>query len=364
MRLPRRFYSNMRSHSRGEQPRATVARVSGASRRIARLWIAIAVSSLAGCRVGPPGEAQAFARVMIPAGASFAGAADSLHSAGLVRWPSLFRGYASLSGRDRSIKAGTYVLHRRSSWDALLNALTRGEGLERAVTIPEGFEVDDISTLLTATLGLSPESLAVAVRDTSLRRRLDVPTLTVEGYLFPDTYRFPYGTSARAAVAEMVRRFEEVWDPAWNARLRELAMSRHDVVTLASIVEKEARLDEERAVIAAVYHNRLRAQMPLQADPTVQYALGEHRSRVLYRDLALDSPYNTYRYAGLPPGPIASPGRASLVAALYPASVPYKFFVAHPDGHHEFRETFREHRIAVREMQRARRDAERRSGGR
>jgi UPF0755 protein len=129
-------------------------------------------------------------------------------------------------------------------------------------------------------------------------------------------------------------------------------MSRHDIMTLASIVEKEARLAEERPVISAVYHNRLRIGMALQADPTVQYALGRHVDRVLYKDLEVDSRYNTYKHVGLPPGPIASPGAASIEAALYPAKVPYLFFVAHPDGHHEFRQTFSEHTEARAQIRR------------
>ena len=132
-------------------------------------------------------------------------------------------------------------------------------------------------------------------------------------------------------------------------------MSRNDIVALASIIEKEARLPEERSVISAVYHNRLKRRMPLQADPTVQYALGRHVGRVLYRDLEVDSPYNTYRRPGLPPGPIASPGLPSVEAALFPANVPYLFFVATPDGHHEFRTTFSEHREAIGEIRKARR---------
>ena len=125
-------------------------------------------------------------------------------------------------------------------------------------------------------------------------------------------------------------------------------MNRHDIVTLASIVEKEVRRGEERPVVAAVYLNRLRARVPLQADPTVQYALGKKPGRVYFRDLRVNSPYNTYKVAGLPPGPIASPGAASLQAALYPAKVPYRYFVAHPDGHHEFRRTYAEHLLAIK----------------
>jgi UPF0755 protein len=139
-----------------------------------------------------------------------------------------------------------------------------------------------------------------------------------------------------------------VWKPEWDARLAEIRMSRHEIVTLASIVEKEVRKREESPVVSAVYHNRLRIRMPLQADPTVQFALKRRPGRVLYRDLRVDSPYNTYRRVGLPPGPIAAPGATSLEASLYPANVPYRYFVAHPNGHHEFRRTYQEHLEAIR----------------
>ena len=291
-------------------------------------------------------------RVTIPQGSTFAAAADSLESAGVLGSPRLFRLYASITGRDRDIKAGTYLLEPGLSWNELIQALSDGRGIEQSITVPEGLPLREILPLLARSIGAPVESLWAAARDTATRRRLGVPTPDLEGYLFPDTYRFMYGTSAREAVGDMVRRFEDIWEPAWDSRVAEMGMSRHAVITLASIVEKEARLAEERPVIAAVYHNRLRQGMPLQADPTVQYALGEHRTRVLYRDLKIDSPYNTYRNRGLPPGPIASPGRASIEAALFPANVPYRYFVAHPDGHHEFRVTFEEHTAARRLVQR------------
>jgi UPF0755 protein len=148
----------------------------------------------------------------------------------------------------------------------------------------------------------------------------------------------------------MVYAFERKWKPDWNASLEELKINRNDLVTMASIVEKEARVPEERPVIAAVYYNRLRKGMLLQADPTVQYALGRHVGRVFYKDLAIKSPYNTYMNKGLPPGPIASPGVASLAAAAHPASVPYLYFVASRDGHHEFRMTLDEHVNAIRQV--------------
>jgi len=328
----------------------------GARRR--RRWgslvlpLLAAVSLACGERYGAP------VRVVVPAGSTFRATTDSLQRVGLVRSPGLFRLYAKLGGRDRDVKAGTYMLQRGASWGALLDALTKGRGIVNTVTIPEGFALSSIVPLLAKTLEVPVESVQAAARDSALRRRLDVPTPTLEGYLFPDTYSFAAGTTAREAVEEMVRGFERRWKPEWDSRLQELAMSRNDVVALASIVEKEARLAEERPVIAAVYHNRLKARMPLQADPTVQYALGRHVDRVLYKDLEVDSPYNTYRRAGLPPGPIASPGLASIVAALFPANVPYLFFVATPDGHHEFRTTFSEHREAISDIRKTRRSAD------
>lgn len=293
-------------------------------------------------------------RVVIPPGSTFRVAADSLERAGVIRSKGLFRLYASFGGHDRRIRAGTYLMSRGMSWGAVVRALTEGTGLLHTVTIPEGFAIADIAPLVARSLGVQVESVQVAVRDSALRRRLDVPTATLEGYLFPDTYSFPDGTTGRAAVETMVKRFEQVWQPEWADRLQSLAMSRHDVLTLASIVEKEARLAPERPVIAAVYLNRLRVGMRLQADPTVQYALGTHVARLLYKDLDVESPYNTYKYKGLPPGPIASPGRASIVAALNPAAVPYRFFVAHPDGHHEFHVDYASHERAVAAVRRER----------
>jgi UPF0755 protein len=301
---------------------------------------------------GSPGTGTV--RVTIPPGSNFGAAVDSLARAHVVSSPRLFRFYASSRGRDRDLKAGTYVFQRGASWNEVLDALTRGKGLVHTVTVPEGFALSSIAPLLSRALSVPVESVMVAASDTSLLHRLDVPTPTLEGYLFPDTYTFAEGTTPEEAVHMMVAEFEKVWKPEWNARLQELAMSRHDIVTLASIIEKEARLAQERPVISAVYHNRLKRGMLLQADPTVQYALGRHVDRVLYKDLEVDSRYNTYKHPGLPPGPIASPGAASIEAALYPANVPYLYFVAHPDGHHEFRETYAEHTEARAQIRRER----------
>ena len=307
--------------------------------------------------VGCGGETTgAPTRVVVPSGSSFRAAADSLERAGIIGSSRMFRLYAKVRGRDRALQPGTYELPAGAGWDATLDALTEGRTLSATVAIPEGLDVRAIVPLVSERLGVPADSVRAAVRDSAHRARLGITAETLEGYLFPATYTFPLGTSARDVVSEMVRQFEARWRPEWTARLDSVGLTRHEVVTLASIVEKEARVADERAVIAAVYCNRLRIGMPLQADPTVQYILPSHVDRVLYSHLEIASPYNTYRNPGLPPGPIASPGTASIEAALHPAQVPYLYFVARPDGRHEFRTTFAEH---TRAREQVRRDAAR-----
>lgn len=306
--------------------------------------LAVVVTACASTPQGAP------IRVIIPRGASFAVATDSLKHAGLISSPLFFRLYARLKKQDRNIKPGTYLLKQETPWSSIVNALNGGHGLVNTITIPEGFALSQIVPLLAETLNVPADSVNAAVRDTVLLHRVGATAGTLEGFVFPDTYAFPLGTTARAAVLETVKRFEREWKPEWNRNLVTLGLNRNKAVTLASIVEKEARRPEERPVIAAVYLNRLNAGMLLQADPTVQYALGRHTPRVFFKDLEVDSPYNTYKYPGLPPGPIASPGGASLAAALNPANVDYLYFVAAADGHHEFRKTLSEHEAAKKEV--------------
>ncbi|MEO5588100.1 MAG: endolytic transglycosylase MltG [Gemmatimonadaceae bacterium] len=313
-----------------------------------RVLLVLSLATLA-CQPTPHGTPI---RVIVPKGAAFRTAADSLHRAGLVGSTLLFKVYARVKRTDRNIKPGTYLIKRGTPWPEIVAALHGGHGLVNTITIPEGFSLSQIEPLLARTLSVPTDSVAAAFGDPALLHRLDIPTPTIEGYVFPDTYAFPDGTIARTAVLEMVKRFEREWQPEWTERLASTSRTRHQVVTLASIVEREAKVGSERPVIAGVYTNRLRLNMLLQADPTVQYARGAHTTRVLFKDLEIDSPYNTYRYVGLPPGPIASPGGPSLVAALDPADVPFLYFVAAPDGHHEFRKTLAEHEAAIRAIRR------------
>jgi len=330
-------------------------------RRVALLIAGIVVVHSCRDLTGHPDASAPPARVVIPRGASMRAAADSLAAHDVIGSTRLFRWYTALRGHERTIKPGTYQLPEHAGYATVLDALVTGRGLMRTVVIPEGFDLRDITPLLAKTLDVPEDSVRVAVTDSAWRHRLDIPAGSLEGYLFPATYAFADGTSARDAVAAMIERFESVWRPAWDARLQAMAISRHDAMTMASIVEKEARKPEERPLIAAVYWNRVKKGMRLQADPTVQYALPRHVGRVLYKDLEIASAYNTYRNAGLPPGPIASPGEAAIEAALTPAPVPYLFFVARPDGGHEFRTTFDEHTQAIATIKAAARRAARRA---
>jgi len=300
-------------------------------------------------------------RVFIRKGAPFREAAESLAAHGVVGAPRLFAAYARARGVDRNLRWGTYVMRDALAWEQILETFRLARGVVHTVTIPEGWTVAEIAPVVGDALDLPVDSVLAAVRDTALLHRLRVPTPTLEGYLFPDTYTFPDRASARDAVRTMTHRFEEAWKPEWDSILPRLKLSRHDVITLASIVEREVVRGEERPIVAAVYLNRLRAGMALQADPTINYALGRRPGRVLLKDLRVRSPYNTYLRPGLPPGPIGSPGIASIEAVLHPAKVPYRFFVAAADGHHEFRRTYAEHLEAIRMVrQEAARDTSRR----
>lgn len=321
-----------------------------------RLAIAAAVVALAAVGaatfwvIGTPANYSrgSEVRVFIRKGAPFREVADSLAAHGVVRAPRVFAAYARVRGMDRSVRWGTYVMRDALAWEQVLETFRLARGVVHTVTIPEGWTVAEIAPVVGEALDVPAESVLVAARDTALLHKLRVPTPTLEGYLFPDTYTFPDRATAREAVRTMTARFEEQWKPEWDSILPRLKLTRHGVVTLASIVEREVVRGEERPIVAAVYLNRLRAGMALQADPTINYALGRRPGRVLLKDLRVNSPYNTYLHAGLPPGPIGSPGLASIEAALHPANVPYRFFVAAADGHHEFRRTYAEHLAAIR----------------
>lgn len=295
------------------------------------------------------------ARVTIPAGSSVATVADSLASARVVMLPAVTRIVTALTGRgDLAIPPGRYLVKRGASVWAIYDQLAAGRGRFHRLTIPEGWGIQQIVKLAHDSLGIDTDSLLAATRDSSRRARMATPAADLEGYLFPATYDFTEDATAADVVDSMLVAFDKRWKKDWDAEIARQGRTRHAVVTLASIVEKEAIHADERGRIAAVYLNRLKAGMRLQADPTVLYAMGLVSKRVLFADLRVESPYNTYRNAGLPPGPIASPGAASLAAAVHPDSSDAMFFVAFPDGHSRFTRTFDEHTVAVKAARAAR----------
>jgi UPF0755 protein len=278
-----------------------------------------------------------------------------LSEAGIVRHPLALRLYMTVTGRTSRLRAGDYKFSSPISPLQAIDKIRRGDIYYQKVTVPEGFNTFEIADLLASKTGKATrdEFLALMV-DAAPIQDIDPSATSLEGYLFPDTYNYITRTTAEELVKMMVRRFEEVFTQAWVERAAQLNKSVHQVVTLASIVEKEAKAADDRPLIASALSNRLRVGMPLAADPTFIYAAElahdydgnpnqpRHRRR--------NSPYNTYLYAGLPPGPIASPGRASLEAALYPAKTDYLYYVlATADGHHKFSRTAAEHQAAVDE---------------
>ncbi len=296
-------------------------------------------------------------RFVIPPGATVGAIAETLAVNGILRRPRLFSLYVRLKGADDDIKAGTYELAQGSGWSESLETLVAGRVVTIAVTVPEGWTLRQIAKRMAPIAGIPVDSAARRLLNPELSNSLAAPGPTLEGYLFPETYRFAPGVRLESIAGILFERYKTAWTAARRAALDSLGMSERELITLASIVQAEARWEEEMPLISAVYHNRLRRRMRLQADPTVQYALGSRRSRLLFADIesVADNPYNTYTHSGLPPGPIGAPGLAAIDAALHPASVRYLYFVARPDGKHEFSRSLVEHNRKIQEIRRARR---------
>ena len=294
--------------------------------------------------------------IRVEPGASLNDIAALLKSHGCLRSAAAFKLHATVTGQASELKSGTYEVSPAMSAPQLIRMVAQGQQATVTVTIPEGFTLAQIAQRL-AEAGLAGEqqfqaaATAQAVED-MLQVKLPEEVHSAEGYLFPETYSFTLGTTPERTVARMIGEFEkrfitQLWEPLpseqrWG--------SLHEIVTLASLVEEEAQIESERALIAGVLKNRLERGMRLECDATVQYALGKHRTRLTYSDLQIDSPYNTYRYAGLPPGPISSPGLDCLRAALKPAQTQYLFYVARGDGSHIFSRTYQEHLAAIRQV--------------
>lgn len=305
-----------------------------------RAWVLLPL--LAACA-----PSSAVERVAIPPGSTIRTVADSLSAHHVIRSTAWFRLRARFSSGNRTIKAGIYRFERSTGIGTLLSRLRAGDAERLRVTLPVGGTLFDLARSAASTLAISEASLFAAARDTAALHRLGITGVTAEGWLLPESFDFGGFDAARDVIARFATARQQSWDSTWDRRAASQQLDRASLLALASIVEAEAKDPAERPLIAAVYRNRLTAGMPLQADPTIQYGYllrdGERKPRLYNKDYLFDSPWNTYRHAGLPPGPIGNPSREAIEAVLTPAAVAYRYFVAGADGKSLFAATLAEH---------------------
>ena len=300
----------------------------------------------------PWGAGKRNAFILVEKGDNLHKISQKMQSSGLGVNPPLLFLSCKLLGIDRRIIPGRYDFKRGITFSDLLKKLSKNEVSSIEVTIPEGYNLYQIASLLKKDIAMDSSLFVKSISDTSLIHRVGLDTKNLEGYLFPDTYRLFWKMAPEKIIELMVDEFKKIIDISFSLQLRNFNFSLSQLVTLASLVESEAGMDKDRPLISAVYHNRLKIGMPLQCDPTVIYALGGLSRPLNHKDLEVDSPYNTYKHPGLPPGPINNPGRASILAALFPADVNYLYFVAKGDGSHIFSVDLEEHNRAIAKIKR------------
>lgn len=291
----------------------------------------------------------------IKPGESAAKVAQNLKRENLISRIQPFLTAYKLFYTQHSLKAGEYIISLPASPKDILHTFIRGKTILYAVTVPEGLTRLEIAEHLNREYATSYEAYLAATASPAPVAAWDTEAQDLEGYLFPETYHFPRNTTAAQIAAAMIEQFHKKITPEWQDRAAELGMSIREIIILASLIEKETSRPEEREMVSAVFHNRMRIGMKLDCDPTIVYVLkleGKFKDRLRSKDLKLDSPYNTYLYRGLPPGPIANPGLAAIEAALYPATNDYLYFVSKNNGSHYFSRTYREHVNAVNKYQR------------
>jgi UPF0755 protein len=294
--------------------------------------------------------------IVIPEHSSCVEIGERLYKSGLIRTPNVFSAYARLKGLDQKLKPGPYQLNTGQSLPEIAGVLLEGPPNVIIFTMPEGYSLAQLTDLLAKRGLIDGERFKDCLAKPELYKNPFLkkipPASGLEGYLFPDTYHIGSRTGEEQIIGMMLDRFEsEMIKLDYERKAGRKGLSLHQAVTIASMVEGEAAVDEERPLIAGVIFNRLRLGMPLQIDATVEYALGGQRTKIYYKDLEVDSPYNTYRITGLPPGPINSPGRASLLAVIEPARTDYLYYVAKPDGSHAFSSSLSEHNNNKRKYQ-------------
>lgn len=290
-----------------------------------------------------------FSIVEIPKNSTFDKATEILNSNGLLRNRLLFFYAGKFLGLDKKVKAGRYVLVDNLPMAIVMNEIVNPKYILTAtVTIPEGLTARRIAGILKEKVGIDSTKFMQLVNNPEFARGLGIDADGLEGYLMPDTYVFIWGDDEESVIRKMVGEFKKFYSDTLKEREKIVGLNTHQVVTLASIVEGEAKFDDEKPRIAGVYFNRLKLKMPLEADPTIQYIIPDGPRRLFYQDLKIQSPYNTYLNRGLPPGPVNNPGRSSILAVLYPEKHKFLYFVSDGAGRHIFSKTYDEHLKAVR----------------
>lgn len=288
--------------------------------------------------------------IYIPKGSSFSSIASTFKEKGIIRNELLFKVTGRILGIEKKARAGYYLITKDMTLIDILRKLLEGKIIEYTLTIVEGDSLYEIAEKLSKINPDFETQLFDISSDKNFLKSLNIQGPSLEGYLFPATYSIPKGMELREIINMMVKKFWSVYDENLLERTKKIGWTVNEVVTLASIIEKEAKLEEEKPIISAVYHNRLKLGMPLQADPTAIYGIKRFKDGVKKKDLLNRTPYNTYLIKGLPPGPIACPGLNSIKAALNPAKVSYLYFVARGDGSHEFSSTYVKHITAINEI--------------
>ena len=304
----------------------------------------------------PQNDINTKIKINIPKGSTLAQITDLLAEKNIVTNKNMFITAASLMGYGNKIPAGIFAFKNANSNYRIVKQLVHGNPEMIRVTLLEGWTIAQVTQSISESMNLSSEILSSLCYDGQFINEIGMDTESLEGYLYPDTYLFLESENdPKEILNQIVSEFNEVFNDSLMERAQKLGLTVNEVITLASIIEGEAIFDSERAIISAVYHNRLKKRMLLQADPTIQYIIKDGPRRLSLSDLKIDSPYNTYIYRGLTPGPIGNPGKASILAALYPDDNDYLFFVARGDGYHTFTRTYDEHNQAKREFQKVRR---------
>jgi UPF0755 protein len=313
--------------------------------------LAVLLISLRQYAQQPAGQLPLKVVITIPAGQPWKTTTEALFKNGIITSPFKFNLVARLKGYDKRLKAGEYALSASMAPIQIMEKLVKGEVELYKITIPEGFNIYQIADLV-AEAGFAQNSNFIeAATNAELADRIGINAKTFEGYLFPETYYFPKKVKVETIISTMVDRFWKVFNPTWQQRADQLGFSIHQIVTLASIIEKETGAPFERPVISSVFHNRLKKKMRLESDPTVIYGLENFDGNLKRAHLEAPTPYNTYKIKGLPIGPIANPGAKSLEAALYPADTKFVYFVSKKNKTHQFSTNLKDHNKAVRKYQ-------------